>query len=351
MKRTTRKLSCRASREHLAPESARHKRDVEAAKQREHQLEQKGGKLHFELPFQRAFTRSYVGLSSGFNRIPGVGSATPKQWDRHLSSEARARGSYRRPMWDARYDDQRQNVLRRVAHPIESHLQTAPAWLADAMEILCGDGRSILAASLFRGWCGKVADTFSDLTGCDVIGEAGHTNTNSPHSDTVYNRYSTDQQILVLNGIGVGGTWLTAVDRLIRMGCKEPDILAMWAEDMDKFQKRCATRKRKERIPDAVPVDLRIARHVDAWVDEQLVSLGFDVDSLKRAYLEKARGERLDQLRREARDLERRSALVAKALKQLQDVEHNRRQQTLQFDKAEHKQSKKSIDENEHSTN
>jgi hypothetical protein len=349
MKRTTRKLSSRGSIEHLAVESPRHKQDVEQAKQSRHRLEEKGGELYFELPFQSSVTYTFSGLSLGFNRFQGVNSATPTQWNRHLGSEALKRRTYRRPMWDARYDDQRQDVQRRVKHPIETHLQTVPPCLADAMEILCHEGRSILAATLFRDWSLKTADTFRELTGCDVIGEAGHTDVR-PHSDIVYSRYSKDQRILVLNGIGVGGPWLTAVDRLLRMGCQETEIQQMWAEDIDKFQKRCAARIRKEPVLDALPVDIRIARQVDDWVDERLVSLGFDVDSLKRAYLERARGEKLDQLRREARDLELRSTLLAKTLKKLQEEEFNRRQQNLSFNQTERKRSEKSVETDEPAT-
>ncbi len=264
-----------------------------------------------------------------------MNNATDKEWVRHIYKEAQARNSYRRPMSNGKNVEKRQNVLRRVKHPLESHLQTAPPQLSDAIEILCHQGRGIEGGILFREWCAVGTATFVELTGCAVIAEAGHCNTNNLHADKVYSRYSTDQKILALNGIGAGGPWFTAVDRLLRMGSKESELLDGWAKAVTKFQQRLSTRVRKQRIHGAIPVDIQVARKVDAWVDSRLTEMGFDVDSLKRSYLKRARGEKIDQLRREARDLELRSVLVAKAIKKLQEQEFQDRQQSFVFEEAQ----------------
>lgn len=315
MRRVTRKLTARASIEHLCPNSERHIADVERAKKKNEAIRKKG-RIYYEMPVGSNTPRDFTGLGRGFVQIPGNRNASPAQWRRYLGRQVAERTHYCRSMADKHCG--RRQVRRKIKYAIEAHLNIAPPQLTLALELLCKAGKFLLAEKTFRKWCRKNAACLRLYTGCNILGFDGHLDSSWSHGDTVYSRYSRNQKILCLNGIGSGGPWMVCADRLIRMGCKETDLRENWDEALWKFQKRCSKRVRKIAIENAMPVDVRIARRVDKWVDRVLPELGFSVEELKRDHLKRARGDRLEQLNREETELNRRLSLVTEELRKIQ---------------------------------
>jgi len=173
---------------------------------------------------------------------------------------------------------QRQGVpvtmRREVKHPLDFATTTFPPWLSDwtAAEIAAGrDPRPKLAA-IRHAWLPGAQKMFEGER--FVLGYAFHADTDDLHFDLALSRQDGEGGRIGATGLHLVGPWCVGVDRQIRAGA---DVRAEKRSQM----RRSVANFRRRYGEDAVPLDVTLARALDAAAD---TVLGAELTPYREAY-------------------------------------------------------------------
>ena len=154
-------------------------------------------------------------------------------------------------------------MRRRAPSPLEVQTTTFSPWLSDwtAAEIAAGrDPRPKLAA-IRNGWLKVAAPLLSGKRA--LVGYAFHCDTDDPHFDLILSRQDGQGGRIGQTGLLTCGPWVTGCDRQWRAGASlHPEKRNQLSRAVQNFRRRYG--------PDAVPLDVVLARALDASADAVL---------------------------------------------------------------------------------
>ena len=209
-------------------------------------------------------TRDFKGLTG----VEGIADPMTGRWTlckdkdelgKHLVRESVARSRYKalttrrgQPEMMTRIDPNPLTVHTASFHPAHCDL------IADLIA-LGMDGQNIVHR-IFAKYLSRAVLLFVDRR--FVLGGALHVDTDDIHADLVVSRNGPDYR-LGKAGLGLVGSWCVAVDRQLRAGAK------INAQKRAQFDRSMANFRRREGA-DAIPLDIQLARTMDAAAGEVL---------------------------------------------------------------------------------
>ena len=195
----------------------------------------------------------------------------PEEFADYIEAQAEFRSSYKKRTTRKGVEVE---MKRPVATPIEVLTTTCSPWLSQwtAAEIAASrDPRPSLAA-IRNEW---LQSTQKSLAGQRyLLGYAFHADTDDLHFDLIYSRQDGKGGRIGKAGLGLVGPWCTAVDRQTRAGA---DISGQKRDQL----RRSAANFRHRSGEDAIPLDVTLARSLDAATE---TVLGAVIVPFKAAY-------------------------------------------------------------------
>lgn len=254
-----------------------------ASRCRSHKLDKQQGELRKETawlgvdaPQRPSPQRSFPGLQGHEYTHDGENwhrCQAPEEFADFVEREAARRSWYRSTTTRKGVPVE---MLRRVDSPIEVLTTTFAPWLSDwtAAELAGGyDPRPFLG--VVRAEFLKAAKML--LAGQrHVLGYAFHCDTDDPHFDLILARQDGDGGRIGEAGLRLVGPWCVGVDRQVRCGAQiSPDKCRQLTRSVANFRRRYAGQ------PDAVPLDVALARALDAATE---LAVGLDLPPYVKAY-------------------------------------------------------------------
>jgi len=195
----------------------------------------------------------------------------PEEFADHLEAESERRSWYVK-------QTKRKGVpvvmKRQVATPLEILTTTFAPWLSDwtAAEVAAGrDPRPKLAAIRNR-WLAAAQQSIDGQR--YVLGYAFHADTDDLHFDFILSRQDGAGGRIGQPGLNLVGPWCCSVDRQMRSGAKiHPDKSKQLQRSVANFRHRYGQ--------EAKPLDVTLARALDAAADEEL---GDELRPYREAY-------------------------------------------------------------------
>jgi hypothetical protein len=246
-----------------------------------HKLDKQQGELRketswlgVEAPQRPSPQRSFAGLEGHeyifdgqkWHRCQG-----PEELGDHLEAEAARRSHYRAQTTRKGVPVE---MLRRVETPVDVLTTSFPPWLSDwtAAEIASQRDPRLKLATVRNRWLESAQNLLVGVR--YILGYALHADTDDLHFDLALSRQDGKGGRIGETGLGLFGPWGCGTDRQLRAGAQiHPDKRRQMTRAIANFRRRYGE--------DAVPLDVQLARSLDAAADEVL---GAELKPYREAY-------------------------------------------------------------------